>query len=164
MEKGTSFAAWFPFRLNDVPWKRKQTMAQIKSCGVLITVGRPVERFLLMKHPDRWDLPKGHVDPGETERECAMRELNEETGISASDVELDADFRFTLEYQVRMKRYGNRPVDKELVIFLGRLINDVRILTTEHESYQWFPWDPPHRIQVQTIDPLLARTDEFLQS
>jgi 8-oxo-dGTP pyrophosphatase MutT (NUDIX family) len=28
-----------------------------------------------------WSLPKGHVEPGETERETAVREVAEETGI-----------------------------------------------------------------------------------
>ncbi len=31
---------------------------------------------------DSWSLPKGHVDPGETPREAAEREVREETGIT----------------------------------------------------------------------------------
>lgn len=38
-----------------------------------------------------WDLPKGHVDEGETELQCTLRELYEETGISADDIEIDTD-------------------------------------------------------------------------
>jgi len=38
-------------------------------------------QFLLMKHPDRWDLPKGHLDPNESIPQAAIRELYEETGI-----------------------------------------------------------------------------------
>ncbi|MFN9976001.1 MAG: NUDIX domain-containing protein, partial [Phycisphaerae bacterium] len=50
-------------------------MKQPLSCGFLIVKGDPIDSFLLMRHPKRWDLPKGHVDPGETEMECALREL-----------------------------------------------------------------------------------------
>jgi len=62
-------------------------MKQPRSCGFLIVKGDPIESFLLMKHPARWDLPKGHVDPGETDMQCALRELEEETGISAVELE-----------------------------------------------------------------------------
>ena len=30
----------------------------------------------------KWDLPKGKLDPGETMEACAVREVEEETGIS----------------------------------------------------------------------------------
>lgn len=136
-------------------------MPELKSCGFLIVRGDPIREFLLMRHADRWDLPKGHVDPGENERECAWRELVEETGITAADIEPIDGFRFTHCYQVRGKRDGKLH-DKTLVIFLGRLINDVPIQPTEHIDYRWFPWNPPHRIQTMTIDPLLASVAAFL--
>jgi bis(5'-nucleosidyl)-tetraphosphatase len=136
-------------------------MPTVKSCGVLIVRGEPVREFLLMKHKDRWDLPKGHVDAGETEIECALRELVEETGIEASDIELVPAFRFTHEYQVRDK-YSRELCDKTLVIFLARLVRDVPIVPTEHPDFAWFPWQPPHRIQSQTIDPLLAAVEQFV--
>lgn len=115
-----------------------------------------------MRHADRWDLPKGHVDPGETEVQCALRELREETGIRATDIELFEGFRFDSQYQVRAKNSG-RLYDKTLVIFLGRLVRDVPISLTEHIGYEWFAWNPPHRIQAWTIDPLLAEVEQFLR-
>ena len=33
-----------------------------------------------------WSLPKGHVEPGETEQDTAVREVREETGISGAVV------------------------------------------------------------------------------
>ena len=66
--------------------------------------GQPVSDFLLMRHTDRWDLPKGHVDPGETELQCALRELEEETSITINDIEIDNDFRFTTQYPVVSKK------------------------------------------------------------
>lgn len=139
-------------------------MPELKACGVLVTRGEPIREFLLMRHPTRWDLPKGHIDPGETEIDCALRELREETGITADAIQLDADFRFTHRYQVRSERTGGELWPKTLVIFLGRLLRDVPVHTTEHDGYQWFPWQPPHAIQAQTIDPLLAEVDAFLRN
>jgi bis(5'-nucleosidyl)-tetraphosphatase len=136
-------------------------MRQIKACGVLVVRGDPVESFLLMKHKDRWDLPKGHLDGDETEEECARRELLEETGITAADIELLPGFRWVTEYDVHSKRFGEK-CHKTLVIFLGRLKRDVKIVPTEHLDFRWFPWQPPHRIQAQTIDAVLAEAENFL--
>ena len=137
-------------------------MSEIKSCGVLVIRGEPIREFLLMRHADRWDLPKGHVDPGETEHQCALRELREETGIAATDIELLDSFRFESHYPVRARKSGNL-YDKTLVIFLGRLTRDVPIAVTEHQGFEWFAWNPPHRIQAWTIDPLLAAVERFLR-
>src|SRR4051794_3696441 len=135
-------------------------LSEVKSCGFLIVRGQPPRDFLLMRHADRWDLPKGHVDPGETEMQCALRELREETGIAADDIEPIAGFRYTTQYQVNAKRDGGLR-DKTLVIFLARLQRDVKIDPTEHGGYEWFPWQPPHQIQARTIDALLAEVEEF---
>lgn len=137
-------------------------MRQIKACGVLVTRGQPIESFLLMKHAHRWDLPKGHVDGDETELECALRELHEETGIAADDIELDPNFRFTTSYEVDSERFGER-CHKTVVIFLGRLKRDVELKLTEHLGCQWFPWNPPHKIWPQTIDPLLAAVEQYVR-
>ena len=138
-------------------------MPEVKSCGFLIIRGDPVREFLLMRHADRWDLPKGHVDSGETEMQCALRELREETGIVATDIEVLDGFRFETRYRVRAKK-GGQLYDKTLVVFLARLMRDVTVALTEHPGYQWFPWHPPHKIQTFTIDPLLAEVERFLVS
>src|SRR4029434_5927298 len=138
-------------------------MRLIHAAGMLVTRGRPIESFLLMRHKSRWDLPKGHRDEGETDAACALRELKEETGIGAADIELDSDFRFTIEYDVDSKRFGEW-CHKTVVFFLARLLRDVTIAPTEHPGYQWFPWLPPHHIQEQTIDPLLAAVEWHLAS
>lgn len=142
----------------------KQTRPELKSCGVLLFREQPRLSFLLMEHTDRWDLPKGHVDPGETELETALRELHEETGIAHDQIELDPDFRFSSFYTVRKKRFGKKPMLKELVIFLGTLTShdlDQELEITEHIGYDWFDWDPPHEIQLKSIDPLLHAVDEY---
>ncbi len=108
-----------------------------------------------MQHADRWDLPKGHVDRDETETETALRELNEETGITAVDIQIDALFRFEHSYPVRIKQYNDVPREKTLVIFLAELVRPVSLTVTEHAGYRWFPWQPPHLIQSMTVDPLL---------
>lgn len=138
------------------------SLPQVLACGFLVMRRQPCPDFLLMRHPKRLDLPKGHADPGETEIQCALRELFEETGIEAHQLQVDPDFRFETSYKVHYKKkFGGGNAWKTLVIFLGRLTTDVEISLTEHQGCQWIPWQPPHRIQQQTIDPLLAYAERF---
>ncbi len=136
-------------------------MKKRRSCGILLVRGDPVKEILLLNHPTRLDVAKGRVEPGETDIECALREMEEETGITAADVELDPDFRFVLRYMMPPKP-GKGDREKTLVMFLGHLKRRVPIVLTEHVDYEWLPWNPPHRIQKKTIDPLLAHLEEFL--
>ncbi len=136
----------------------------VRSCGFIIfrTCAQMNRlQFLLMKHENRWDLPKGHVDPGETQMECALRELHEETSIQESDIRVDPDFRYSHEYEVRYARNDYQPQQKELVIFLANLDVDVDLVLTEHRGFEWLNWNPPHSIQEQTIDPLLESVAKF---
>ena len=139
-------------------------MAKIKSCGFLIFRKDPSPSFLLMRHPSRWDLPKGHVDPGETNFECAVRELEEETGITFDDIEVYQEFKFKHKYYVKNKRTNGESKKKKLIIYLAQLINPVDIVPTEHDGFEWMPWNPPHQIQEKTIDPLLKAVNEHLTS
>ena len=117
-----------------------------------------------MKHADRWDLPKGHVDPDETDLQCALRELVEETGIESDDIEIDPDFVFESRYFVKAKRYGqgDGEVEKTLLIFKATLVRDVKLKPTEHLGFEWFNWEPTHKIQDKAIDPLLAHLEAYL--
>ena len=57
--------------------------------GVVVRDGR----VLLVHRPkyDDWTLPKGKVEPGESDEECALREVEEETGLRCElDEELDS--------------------------------------------------------------------------
>ncbi|MDD6365201.1 MAG: NUDIX domain-containing protein [Bacteroidales bacterium] len=38
--------------------------------------------YLLIRRNGLWDLPKGHLEPGEDIEECSMREVREETGVN----------------------------------------------------------------------------------
>lgn len=144
-------------------------LKEIRGCGVLVMREEP-ERdsaenswsFLLMKHAHRWDLPKGHLDEGETDLECALRELREETGIKTKEIELFPGFLWQTNYEVNSKRFGQR-CHKTVVIYLARLLVPVKIKLTEHPDFEWVRWNPPHRIQEQTIDPLLAAVEAFLK-
>ena len=54
---------------------------------LLVHPGGP---FWARKDAGAWSIPKGEVDPGEDERACALRELQEETGGAFRDAPAEA--------------------------------------------------------------------------
>ena len=114
-----------------------------------------------MKHADRYDLPKGHIEPGESDLECALREMNEETGIPTSSVQIEPDFQYRSIYHPQSVRYENEIIEKTLIIFLGWVESPTVITSSEHLGFEWIDWQPPHQIQLQTIDPLLAEVSDY---
>lgn len=128
----------------------------VEAAGMLLIAKETPPKFLLMRHRDRWDLPKGHAEVGETILATALRETEEETGVPANAIAVDPDFRFILEYTVTYKNLGERA--KRVTYFLGYLAQVLPIVLTEHEDYQWWSWPQTKSIQAQTIDPLLKAT------
>jgi len=61
------------------------------------------------RNPDDWVIPKGHIEPGETPENAAVREVKEETGVVAAidaslgDVELVIQGR-----QLSIRHYAMR--------------------------------------------------------
>ncbi|MGN1313210.1 MAG: NUDIX hydrolase [Candidatus Nanosyncoccaceae bacterium] len=47
---------------------------------------RDIEILLIQDSKDRWTIPKGHIEPGETAKQAAVREIGEESGIKNVDV------------------------------------------------------------------------------
>lgn len=116
-----------------------------------------------MRHSERWDLPKGHCELNESLVETALRETEEETGISRNAIDLDPDFHCDSIYPVTYKRWGDEIFEKQVRYFLGFVDSKPSLTLTEHESAKWFSWNPPHQIQTQTIDPLLAAVENHLR-
>jgi ADP-ribose pyrophosphatase YjhB (NUDIX family) len=58
-------------------WKK---FTVIKAAGGLVF--NKENNLLLIFRRGHWDLPKGKLDPGETLAECAVREVQEETGLT----------------------------------------------------------------------------------
>jgi 8-oxo-(d)GTP phosphatase len=59
----------------------------VRAAGGVITREGPNGTEVVLVHRPRyddWSFPKGKLDPGETELEAALREVKEETGLTAS--------------------------------------------------------------------------------
>ena len=91
-------------------------------------------RFLLLNYPQgHWDFVKGHVEKGETDRQAAVREAREETGIT--DLAFEDGFKKTVKYM--FYEPGGRPVYKSVVFFLARTRTSKVVISDEHIGHSW---------------------------
>lgn len=108
-----------------------------------------------------WTPPKGHVDPGESEFETALRETAEEAGLNKSHLDIVENYKKTLHYPV-----NGRP--KRVVYWLAKMKDpDMAIsLSDEHIDYKWLKLEEANKLISQYIDmqTVLNETEEFLKS
>ena len=66
----------------------------IQAAGGL--VNNEKDEILMIFRRGKWDLPKGKLDKGETLEECAVREVEEETGLKK--LQLTSTLAYYLSY------------------------------------------------------------------
>lgn len=112
-----------------------------KSCGAIIFyTGKSNTRILLVKNNNGryWSFPKGHIEIGETEKETAIREIKEETGL---DVEIKEGFREVSDYCP----FGK--IRKHVVFFLAQAYTDNVIMQEEEiAEYIWVDLQQAHKV------------------
>lgn len=57
----------------------------VRQAGAVAVLTAKAPQFLLVRakrHPGHWLFPKGHIEPGETPEQAAVRELEEEGGVT----------------------------------------------------------------------------------
>jgi 8-oxo-dGTP pyrophosphatase MutT (NUDIX family) len=93
--------------------------------------------FLLLHYPSgHWDFVKGRIEKGEQEKDAAIREAREETGIT--DVEFIDGFEEKIHYTYQ---YDGKQVKKEVVFFLGKTKTSNVTISDEHLDHVWLEYD-----------------------
>lgn len=109
-------------------------MIEETSAGVVLFRTEGAKKlFLLLHYPSgHWDFVKGKIEKGETAHQTAVRETQEETGIT--DIEFVKDFEEWIEYEFQ---YQGELVYKKVVFFLAETKSiDIKI-SHEHLDYLW---------------------------
>lgn len=132
------------------------------SAGVVLyreTGGKYI--FLLLHYPaGHWDFVKGHLESGETAMQAAVRELQEETGISG--VNIVEGFRQRIKYSYR---FGGKIRLKQVTFFLASTDTDRVRLSCEHQNYLWCRYKQAHnQVTYKNARSVLRHAYRFLNS
>lgn len=105
-----------------------------------------------------WQMPQGGIDAGEEPDQAAIRELWEETGVSADDVEVVAQtdiwLPYDLPYDLVPKLWKGQYRGQEQLWFLMRLkaSDDAINIATEHPEFSRWKWMEPSEL-IDNIVP-----------
>ena len=111
-----------------------------------------IEILLIQDAKDRWTIPKGHIEQGETAQETAKREIGEEAGLNDVDV---------LAWLGKI-HFRYRRIDKLVLmttqIYLVRANGDTNAIQKEEwmNGIKWFPFhDALDAIEYEDIGKLM---------
>lgn len=110
---------------------RKET-----SCGIIpLRHDRGQWSVLLVQlHAGHWGFPKGHIESNEEIQETAIRELQEETGLTVkrflSDIVLKEVYHFT---------HQGIAIEKTVLYYIAEVVGKVVIQEEEIKATKWVP-------------------------
>ncbi|MGB7408782.1 MAG: RNA pyrophosphohydrolase [Pontixanthobacter sp.] len=97
------------------------------------------------KNLGAWQMPQGGIDPGEHQKEAALRELQEETGVTPDLVSVIAKMPYPVRYdlpdELVGKIWGGKFRGQEQHWFLGRFMGEDSDIDLEaHDPPEFCAW------------------------
>jgi bis(5'-nucleosidyl)-tetraphosphatase len=139
------------------------TTKTLTSAGIVLYCkkqGTPY--FLLLCHSKgkHWDFPKGKIEQGETVKEAALRELEEETGLIA---QVHPDFLETISYWLREKEFL---IHKKVFFFIGTISDIAQVtLSREHCDYKWVPFTQAYeQLTYENAKEILLKAQRYIKA
>lgn len=116
--------------------------------------------FLLLRAFKYWDFPKGMVEPGEDPWDGAIREVEEETGLSKFSTPWGKLFFETQPYgKGKVARYYLIKVEEEKNVIL--IANPVTGIV-EHHEHRWVNFEVAHNLVVPRIQEVITWANKLI--
>lgn len=135
-------------------------MEKQKACGAVVFFKKTGEiKYLLIQHSEgkHWAFPKGRNENKETEKQTAIREIKEETGIE--DLKFIDGFREKNRYIVD---YGNE-VSKTVILFIAKTNTFNIKLSDEHIDFKWCNFKEARDLLTYSdAKKILKKANDFL--
>lgn len=127
-----------------------------RSCGVIPfrKTEAGIRYLLILQTNGFWSLPKGHMEPFEAEEDTALRELKEETGLSAG---LIPGFREMVSYPM----IGGRT--KQVVLFPGKVSGAIALQRSEATAFRWVTAEEAKKLLHPVHSGTMDRVHAFLE-
>jgi len=132
-----------------------------KSVGAIIFRKENEERLFLLLHYQggHWGFPKGHIEGGESLKETAIRETEEETGID--------DLTFKEEFKDWIKYFYKRGDEKhfKIVTYLLAETKQKQVeISHEHVGYKWLNFNKAlEQLTFDNTKQILKEANQFIK-
>lgn len=113
---------------------------KITAAGGIVT--NQHNELLMIYRRGFWDLPKGKLDKGETIEECALREVQEETGVS----QLTLAKLIDITYHDYFDKYLQNEVTKETYWYQMKTNGTEKPVPQTEEDIEEIKWVPADEI------------------
>ncbi len=119
--------------------------------------------FLLLRSGNHWDFPKGKVEDGEKILDAALRETEEETTITAKEL--------NFSWGAQHKESDPYKKGKKIAIyFVADASKMQKVLLPvseelgrpEHDEYRWVKYDEAKKLVNKRIDKILDWANEII--
>ncbi len=135
----------------NLPYRPCAGILLLNKCNQIF-VGERLDR------PDAWQMPQGGIDEGEAPQIAAFRELEEEIGVRADQVELlgqTADWvLYDLPDHLKGKMWGGKFAGQKQLWFKLRLLagDDAINIQTAHPEFGRWKWSDAATVIDEIVD------------
>lgn len=136
-------------------------MREISAGVIIYKKTKDGPRFLILYHGgDYWNFAKGRLEKDEKSFKAALREVGEETGISARNLRFREWFKVYDRFV--FTRVGER-VSKLVIFYLAESLTSRVIISDEHHGYGWFLYRDAHRLlKYENLRNLLKMVNDTI--